>query len=513
MPSPSSHSSPRWRITALAGHLAGQSPLSAWHWSPLTFSIIWMLSLAVLAAGSLTGLMFLSEFRIGWLEERLAKANFVALALESAPSQDVVDELVWEDLRSTEILAISFDEEGATYRVLARPNLPSMDARIDLDQAGFWQHLGQMAQALMPRSEARIIQVQGMVAQAGERRIGIVVDESYLRADMVGFARRILGLILAATAGAVLILWLSLRRVILRPLRQLTANMRAFQERPEDKGRILKISNRRDEIGEAERRLAAMEEQIHDTLRQKQRAAALGEGVQKINHDLRNILASAQLLSDQITTSPDSSVRRLAPRLVASLDRAIGLCTRTLEYGRAEAHSAQPEKINMRQLVEQVAGELGTGMGAGVIWANEVPPNIDLWADATDMFRLLANLARNAGSAILSTGEVGRILVRGEQDGAFARIILEDSGPGLPPRAKEHLWTPFAGRGGGEGFGLGLPIARELAHLAGGKLELASTGAEGTRFEIFLPLYQGQDKKSRPDGRLVRFVPRGNSSA
>ena len=67
-------------------------------------------------------------------------------------------------------------------------------------------------------------------------------------------------------------------------------------------------SKRRDEIGTAERELSAMQTELADMLSQKTRLAALGLAVSKISHDLRNMLSSAQLLSDRLITSegPDA---------------------------------------------------------------------------------------------------------------------------------------------------------------------------------------------------------------
>ena len=92
------------------------------------------------------------------------------------------------------------------------------------------------------------------------------------------------------------------------------------------------MTPRRAEPDVVSRRLRLMEESLRDlqlqltrALRQKERLAALGGAVAKISHDLRNLLTTAQLLADRIESSADPAVRRTAPKLVASLDRAISL--------------------------------------------------------------------------------------------------------------------------------------------------------------------------------------------
>src|SRR3546814_8221299 len=97
----------------------------------------------------------------------------------------------------------------------------------------------------------------------------------------------------------------SLRWLLVRPMSRLTRAMVAFAEKPQDGGRIIRPSGRRDEVGSAERELASMQEGLRAALHHRARLAALGEAVTKINHDLRNILATAQLLSDRLAGSGD----------------------------------------------------------------------------------------------------------------------------------------------------------------------------------------------------------------
>ncbi|MGH1482710.1 MAG: histidine kinase dimerization/phospho-acceptor domain-containing protein, partial [Geminicoccales bacterium] len=80
-----------------------------------------------------------------------------------------------------------------------------------------------------------------------------------------------------------------------------------------------------------------MQKGLRDALSQKTRLAALGSAVSKINHDLRNLLANAMLLSDSLDISQDPKVKRIAPRLVESMERAAKLCSDTLNFSRAES--------------------------------------------------------------------------------------------------------------------------------------------------------------------------------
>ena len=102
-----------------------------------------------------------------------------------------------------------------------------------------------------------------------------------------------------------------------------------------------------------------METDIFSMLRQRRHLADLGLAVAKINHDLRNTLTSAQLLSDQVVTLDDPKVQRLAPRLVHSIDRAIGFAQSVLDYGRQSATPPRPVPVDLRTLVEEAAFDAG----------------------------------------------------------------------------------------------------------------------------------------------------------
>ena len=100
---------------------------------------------------------------------------------------------------------------------------------------------------------------------------------------------------------------------------------------------------------------------------------------------------------------------------------------------------------------------------------------------------MLANLARNARQAIEATGRPGTIeLSAGEDDGEWW-LRVGDTGPGLPAKAREHLFEAFQGGARKGGTGLGLAIAAELVRGHGGRLDLMRSDAEGTEFLIRLP--------------------------
>jgi hypothetical protein len=129
---------------------------------------------------------------------------------------------------------------------------------------------------------------------------------------------------------------------VVRPMRRLTANMVAFRANPENPARIIAASERTDEIGTAERELAAMQAALAALLAEKNHLAALGLAVSKINHDLRNLLTSAQLFSERLAKVADPHVQRFAPQLMRALEATRASAARALPLRARAAAPAYP---------------------------------------------------------------------------------------------------------------------------------------------------------------------------
>jgi signal transduction histidine kinase len=275
--------------------------------------------------------------------------------------------------------------------------------------------------------------------------------------------------------------------MLVRPMMRLTRNSLGFSQHPEDASRIIVPSQRNDEIGMAERGLAHMQGELAHTLQQKNRLAALGLAVSKISHDLRNMLANAQLISDRLGSLPDPTVQRFAPKLIASLDRAISLCETTLRFGRAEEAPPRRESTPLRALVADVGEGLGLPREDGIAWSVEVDDALHVDADRGQLYRVLSNLCRNALQAIeqQETGK-GHIRVLAARSGSRVTIDVQDDGPGVPEKARVHLFQAFQGSARKGGTGLGLAVAHELVAAHGGSICLVEAG-QGTRFRIEIP--------------------------
>ena len=284
------------------------------------------------------------------------------------------------------------------------------------------------------------------------------------------------------------LVYLTLQWLLVRPMQRITAAITSFRADPEDAGRVITPNGRNDEIGVAERELADMQEAVRQALRQRARLAALGTAVSKINHDLRGILSTARLVSDSLADSAAPEVRRVAPTLLAAIDRAVALCTRTLDFTRETPPSLIRRRFPLAELVEDVAQAIAVAQdseaahGEGSRIRNEVPGTVDVEADRDQLYRVLFNLCRNAVEA-----GAHRVTVGGMAQADQVAITVADDGHGLPPKARDNLFQAFTGSARLGGTGLGLAIARELMRAHGGDIVLVESTGAGTIFQLTLP--------------------------
>jgi signal transduction histidine kinase len=307
---------------------------------------------------------------------------------------------------------------------------------------------------------------------------------------MLRYSGNILLVSLLISGITAMLVYLALHYLFVRPLRRLTANMTAFHDAPENPARIIADSGRQDEIGTAERELGAMQRDLASMLQQKNRLAALGLAVAKINHDLRNLLTTAQLFSDRLSSLPDPRVQRFAPKLMHALERAIAFCESSLSYGRAQEAPPDRNLVALEPLAEEVRETLGLSAATPVRWISAVERGLLVDADPDQLFRILLNLARNAVQALESRAadDPGRDQVRitGRREGAVVVIEVSDTGPGVSEKARAHLFEAFQGSTRTGGSGLGLAIAAELVQAHGGEIRLVE-GTLGATFRIDIP--------------------------
>jgi signal transduction histidine kinase len=446
--------------------------------------------LFVMIAEVLIYVPLVANYRVNWLNDRLASAYTAALVLDAAPNGMLSDSLAKQVLDSVGARAVAM-KMGQQRRMLAvgdKPppinndydmrNVMTFDSIIDAFMLMFDGAAGK-----------KVMRVVGPAPMGGDY-IEIVMDEAPLQKSLLHYSVDLLLISLLISGLTAVLVYLTLHYMFVRPMRRITANMMAFRADPENPARIIPTSARTDEIGVAERELASMQSELASMLHQKSHLAALGLAVSKINHDLRNLLGSAQLISDRLLALPDPGVQRFAPKLMRALERAIAFCQSTLSYGRAQEPPPDRKPILLGPLVDEVHETLGLGPDAPIRWITAVERDLIVEADHDQLFRILLNLARNALQALESRAarDPGRdqIRITGRREGAVVVIEVSDTGPGFSEKAQAHLFEAFQGSTRAGGTGLGLAIAAELVRAHGGDIRLVE-GTIGATLRFTIP--------------------------
>ena len=428
----------------------------------------------------------LGRYHRSLLESHIASAEIAILPFTESGGEQLSEGLRRELLARAGAGAVMLKRADQRELFLAHDEPSHFDLTIDLREQSLFS---QIAAALDCLAEGgnRTLHVVATTRIVHAETVEVITDERPIRDDLVSYANRLVLVALVISLATGMLVFLSLYAVLVRPMGRLTRAMVRFRDDPEDSSRIVQASERKDEIGQAERELASMQRDIAGFLQQKARLAALGGAVAKIQHDLRNILASAQLASDRLARIDDPVVKRLAPRIVSSLDHAVTLATRTLRFGRADEHPPRRERFALAPLVDEV-GEAAIAVegDASIEFDNRVDPTLEANADHEQIYRMLLNLIRNAAEAANPRGG-GRIEVSAEQENTNLAIRIRDNGTGIPDLVRAKLFQPFAASTRSAGTGLGLAIARDLARAHGGDVVLESTGESGTCFRIDIP--------------------------
>src|SRR5688572_24324118 len=390
-----------------------------------------------------------ANYRVNWLTERLRSAQLASLAADASPQGAVPQGLRDELLRTAQVRAVALKRNDQRQLILASDPMPAIDATYDLSPPAADEMISPISRRMRQVWDAlavlfsngdRTLRVVGLPHEGAGVLIEIVLPEAPLRKAMLKFGLNILLLSIIISVITAALVYFALSTLLVRPMLRLASNMQSFSGRPGDASRIISPSERQDEIGTAERELAHMQTELHHLLNQRSRLAALGLAVSKINHDLRNLLANTQLLSDRLMSSPDPTVQSFAPKLIASLDRAIAFCNDTLRFGRAEEPAPRREIIQLRSLAEEVGDGLGLSPSTRVVLVIAVDDNLVVDADRDQLYRILSNLVRNSLQAIEAQrgDDPGMITIAASRGSNTTHIRLSDSGPGVPERARAH---------------------------------------------------------------------------
>jgi signal transduction histidine kinase len=446
-------------------------------------------TLFVMLAEVLIFVPSIARFREDYLLNRLERAQIASLALLA---DDMLStELEAELLENAGVFNVVLRRDEVRQLMLSSPIPNPIEATYDIRNASPFTLIGDaLYQLISP--ENRIVRVIGAPVREAGLLIEVTMETGPLRAAMIDYGVRILLLSAVISIFTAVLLFVAVRAILVKPIKGVVGYMQRYAAAPEDARGIIQPNAGVIELREAEEALQLMQTELTHALKQRERLAQLGSAVAKVSHDLRNILTSAQLFTDRIEASEDPLVRRLAPKLVNSITRAVSLCEGTLAFGRAEEPAPALTLVRLSEVAgDIVESESLAATDAQVEIRSDVPTDLVVRADPEQLFRIIMNLVRNARQAIAATGRAGGVVIDASEEPGTWMITVSDTGPGLPQKAQENLFTPFQGGIRKGGSGLGLAIAAELARGHGGHVALASTGAEGTVFEICLPKGDG----------------------
>ena len=450
------------------------------NWFGISQKLLMLTVAFVMLAEVLVYIPSIAQFRNSWLGDRLAAARVAALVIEAAPPQSMPETTVQQMLELLQAKTITL-KMGGKRRLLGFSDMPPMIEReFDLRNPGIVTSITESFDTLI-NGGARTVNIIGSAPMGGDF-VDIVIDEMPLRQAMLDYSVNILLISLIISATTSTLLYIALRYIILAPTSRIVASINNFAVNPESDGLSLKSFTSNDELGSAEQALYEMQAVVANQFKEKQRLAALGLAVSKINHDLRNMLASVQLFSDRLGSLPDPTVQRLAPKLTAALDRAIQFCETTLAFGKAGESLPVPKCIKLQPLVDDVRNMLGAN---NVEWQINIPHDFTVYADQEHLFRIFVNLGRNAVEAIKNVKDA-RIRVAAIKRGAFVDIDVADNGCGIPENIKSKLFQAFNGSNKFGSSGLGLTISAELTKANGGDIQFIETKT-GACFRITLP--------------------------
>ncbi|MDB5508660.1 MAG: sensor histidine kinase [Hyphomicrobiales bacterium] len=441
----------------------------------------------------------IANFRENWLRDRLSAAYTAVLVIEASPH--VPEELLGDVLASVRADTIVLKMRDSRRLLTTSDSPPRIDERYDLRNAGPFDAIAAAFRTLAA-SDDRILGVVGPAPMGGDY-VEITMKEAPLREAMWAYSANILLLSLVISVIVAGLAAIAIHLLVLRPMGRLTSSIIRFGSAPEDASRVIRPSGAEHEIGRAEEALADMQRTLARELAEKKHLAALGLAVAKVSHDLRNILSSAQLLSDRLSTLSDPLARRLAPKLVGTLDRAIAFCQSTLTYGRAVERPPELQALPLRLAVVEAAEILEPDGPGRVTLKNDVSADIEVMADPEQIFRVLLNLFRNAFEVLESAGpQPGRaaeVTVTAMRRDDLVVVEISDTGPGVPEAAQTRLFEPFKASSRAGGTGLGLAIAADLVRAHGGTIALLpSVAGQGATFRLTLPAAPGAAPQAAP---------------
>jgi PAS domain S-box-containing protein len=261
-------------------------------------------------------------------------------------------------------------------------------------------------------------------------------------------------------------------------------------------------------------------EQLEARLRQSQKMEAMGTLAGGIAHDFNNILGAilgyGELAQQQ--SAPDSPLRRYIDNVMHAAERAKALVDRILGFSRSGLGDSA--HVHIQSVIEETLELIAASLPADIRLEKTLSAgDAALIGDSTHLHQVAMNLCTNAVHAMEHGGILNVLLERVDlaetqsmsrgtlPPGPYIRLVIKDTGVGIPPDVIERIFDPFfTTRGVGKGTGLGLSLVHGIVTDLAGAIDVKSVIGEGTSFEIWLPV---TTEVGKPAVEAVRELPRG----
>lgn len=452
--------------------------------------LLLLITLAVFITEILIFMPAIANMQQTWLEEHHQSAKAISLILAATPDSMLSEELQNNVLVATDALAISIEEKHQKRELAVSRQLNKIDEIVDLKDYSETKALLDSLTTLYFGGD-KTLSIRGPI-EGTDIELEVTISDAHLREAMIQFTFHFILVSLTIAIVAATLIYVIVHELLVRPMQNIYVNMLDFVIEPHNPSRIMVPEARHDEVGLTQRRISVIESELQKSYAHQKHLANLGLAVSKINHDMRNILASAQLMSDHLSDAKDPMVRKIAPKLIKAIGRAVSYSQSVITYGRTQEPTPKRERICLRKLVDDVFESLTLPGSDQVTFHNLVSEDINVDADGEQLHRVITNLCRNSVQAMIEHHddagcEKKQLSIRAHRNGASTVIDVEDTGPGIPEKAKEHLFTPFRGSTSQNGSGLGLTICEELIRAHRGTIKLVDDVKTGAHFEICIP--------------------------
>jgi signal transduction histidine kinase len=244
--------------------------------------------------------------------------------------------------------------------------------------------------------------------------------------------------------------------------------------------------------------IAVEESRYHQALLNAERLAAVGQTIAALSHHIKNIMQGVRFGADMVRTAIKDDDKDLLGKGWRLVERNQGrideLILDMLSYSKEREPAVEPTDLNKlcEDVLEMVRGR-ATERGVALEW-RPGPGVSAVPCDPDGIHRAVLNLVSNALDA-LDDRPNPKLAVQAllEADGAWAKVIVLDNGPGIPAEKAEDIFRPFVSTKGSRGTGLGLPVSRKIVREHGGDILVQSVPDKGSKFTVRLPMKSAGD--------------------